>query len=257
MNKFEAYWSKNKKDGRLIFRQIERNKPFYSLIIKLLKNLSDKPSCLEIGCGTAIDSYYLKNALGLECTALDISTAAIEQASRLKQYFPLSINLMVSDMFKIGLPDNSFDIIFSQGVMEHFSDPIPAYKEQLRLLKKGGYLIIHVPQKNNIYSILQNRLCLYGKEYPYTENDFIRLAKNLGLKLVKVEGQGIFSIELLRYLYTQLFLKNIRDYKSRPAGIVGTLSYAINGIEKLANEILGEKYSKHVLMNIVGIFEKE
>lgn len=41
--------------------------------------------------------------------------------------------------------DNAFDLVFSLGVVEHFPETVQALKEHIRVLKKGGVIIVTVP----------------------------------------------------------------------------------------------------------------
>lgn len=47
-------------------------------------------------------------------------------------------------------PDNSFDLIITQEVMEHVYDPEKAFKEIARTLKKGGAHIFTIPVANKL-----------------------------------------------------------------------------------------------------------
>lgn len=49
---------------------------------------------------------------------------------------------------EIPVPDESFDFVVAQHVLEHFENQDKALKEWLRLLKKGGYLLIIHPDIN-------------------------------------------------------------------------------------------------------------
>src|SRR5208282_4520175 len=113
---------------------------------------------LEIGCGTAIDSHYLSGKFNsVAFWASDVSREAVAVANKTGELLGSKVNLTVADVKSMPFDDGFFDIVFSQGVMEHFKDPLPAIKEQLRVLKSDGYLIIDVPQKYNPYTIYKHR----------------------------------------------------------------------------------------------------
>ena len=61
-------------------------------------------------------------------------------------------NFLVGDAYDLQLEDNSFDLVFSIGVFEHFEDIATPIKEQIRILDKGGLFIAYiVPEyKDNI-----------------------------------------------------------------------------------------------------------
>jgi 2-polyprenyl-3-methyl-5-hydroxy-6-metoxy-1,4-benzoquinol methylase len=42
------------------------------------------------------------------------------------------------------------DIVILSEVVEHFSDPLPAIREIVRVLKPGGYAIVTTPNPANI-----------------------------------------------------------------------------------------------------------
>src|SRR5690606_22476675 len=54
------------------------------------------------------------------------------------------------DIHKIPLPDNSFDVVLCNHVLEHVDDDIQAMRELYRVLKPGGFAILQVPFFNPI-----------------------------------------------------------------------------------------------------------
>lgn len=87
------------------------------------------------------------------------------------------------DLHKIPLEDNRFDVVFCNHVMEHVEDPIQCMKELYRVMKKGGWALMQVPQdfhRDKTYedaSITspqerekhfwqKDHLRLFGKDYP-------------------------------------------------------------------------------------------
>jgi len=102
--------------------------------------------CLEVGCGRGSLSAYFSEA-GYDCTMLDISQTVIAIAQRIFSHNGLSARFITGDAKEMPLADNSFDIVFSIGLFEHFEDPAPFVTEQLRILDEGGMFFGYiVPQ---------------------------------------------------------------------------------------------------------------
>ena len=76
--------------------------------------------------------------------------------------------------------DEQFDIVFNQGVVEHFRlaemDASAGVKEMMRVVKKNGTLVILVPAFFSplyfVYKIFK-ALNLIEKYWPYTDQDFL------------------------------------------------------------------------------------
>ena len=75
----------------------------------------------------------------------------------------------VSDIEKIPVKDNSFDIIICTEVLEHVPNPIGALKEMARILKKGGKLLITTPLGSHIH---QDPYHFYGGFTPFFMRSF-------------------------------------------------------------------------------------
>ncbi|MBN1271330.1 MAG: class I SAM-dependent methyltransferase [Candidatus Aminicenantes bacterium] len=49
------------------------------------------------------------------------------------------------------IPDGTYDFVMASHVIEHIANPIKALKEWMRVLRKGGYLFLIVPQKDGMF----------------------------------------------------------------------------------------------------------
>ena len=86
----------------------------------------------------------------------------------------------MGDLFHIPIHDKQFDLVFNQGVMEHFRlakmDASLGVKEMMRVLKKNGTLVILVPAYFSplffIYSFFK-LFNLVDRYWPYTDQDFL------------------------------------------------------------------------------------
>jgi SAM-dependent methyltransferase len=96
---------------------------------------------LDAGCGFGRASYAMANARA-NVTAIDIS----DQGLRLTKNncSGLNVKVMKADILNLPFKDNTFDIVNCSGVIHHTTDPIRAFDECVRVLKKGGVMLIAV-----------------------------------------------------------------------------------------------------------------
>jgi len=148
---------------------------------------------LEVGAGCGGDSVFLAKKEAI-CTVLDISPEAIKVAQKIAKTEKVKITGIVADCQQIPEKNNFYDLVFSVGLVEHFRDPLPIIKEQLRVLKKDGFLIIDVPQEYNIYTLIKHLRMKFGRhpfgwETEYSTTDLKRLAQALNIKATRFYGR--------------------------------------------------------------------
>jgi len=147
---------------------------------------------LEVGAGTGRDSLELAKA-GAKVFILDYSEESLKIASELATQAPENLSLVQGNAFNSPFPDETFDIVFHQGLAEHFKDPLPLLKENVRLLKKGGFCLCDVPQTFHIYTVMKHILIALGKWFAGWETQFTmlqlkKLMKSAGLEVVHSYG---------------------------------------------------------------------
>ena len=97
---------------------------------------------LDVGCGIAAELLELSQ-LGADCVGLDINEDYLRLVNEVKRKFKLkNLNIIYGDSCKLPFDDDTFDVVMSFEFFEHVSDVDLAMKEQLRVLKPGGRLII-------------------------------------------------------------------------------------------------------------------
>jgi SAM-dependent methyltransferase len=91
---------------------------------------------LEIGTGTGIQSIFLSHFIK-NVVALDSSKEVVTNTGINVNYSKAKVELVLTDAFSMPFKDKSFDICYSQGFLEHFTDEeiVRLLKEQLRVAK--------------------------------------------------------------------------------------------------------------------------
>ncbi len=92
---------------------------------------------LEVGCGMGTDLLQFARG-GAICTGVDLTPRSIEISRRHFEVYGLPGNFLLTDGERLPFPDNSFDVVYSNGVLHHTPDTAGAVSEVHRVLKPGG-----------------------------------------------------------------------------------------------------------------------
>lgn len=116
---------------------------------------------LEIGVGVGSDHYRLASA-GCEMTALDLSREHLRHTSRHLELEGLTTAPVYGDAEQMPFPDNSFDLVYSFGVLHHTPGTEQAISEVRRVLRPGGTALIGLYHRDSCFfwlnTLLQNGL---------------------------------------------------------------------------------------------------
>lgn len=172
---------------------LESRRPLLRLLLRHLP--ADAPSqFLEIGCGTALESCLLaRERPQAAAWALDVSQQAVRIAQRHAAQMNVRLRALAADATAMPFADAQFDLVFSQGVLEHFADPAPAMRDQVRVLRPGGVLVVDVPQKFNLYTLQKRRAMRagtwpWGWETEYSAAELRAWAPQYGLEVCGMAG---------------------------------------------------------------------
>ena len=98
---------------------------------------------LEVGTGMGADYLeWLKG--GAIATGVDLSSASLERARKRCELAGFTPDLQRADAEHLPFPDDTFDVVYSYGVMHHSPDTAQCVREARRVLKPGGSLRIMV-----------------------------------------------------------------------------------------------------------------
>jgi SAM-dependent methyltransferase len=146
---------------------------------------------LEVGAGSGRDSAALARA-GARVFLLDASAGALELAALTDGEFR-GRSLVLGDALGSPFPDATFDVVFHQGLLEHFPDPLPLLLENRRILKPGGILLVDVPQTFHPWTVLKKALIAVdrwfaGWETQYSPPGLERIIRRAGFELLGTYG---------------------------------------------------------------------
>ena len=97
---------------------------------------------LDAGCGTGRHTFHMAQNGAREVIAMDFSQA-IEVAARNNRENP-NTHFVQADIYHPPFPPDSFDFIYSLGVLHHLPDPEKGFQTLLPLLRAGGFLNIYL-----------------------------------------------------------------------------------------------------------------
>lgn len=83
-----------------------------------------------------------------------------------------NVTLILADARHCPFEDNTFDIVFHQGLLEHFPEPSRLLRENHRILKTGGLLLVDVPQTFHLYTVVKHVLLFFGLWFAGWERQF-------------------------------------------------------------------------------------
>lgn len=104
-------------------------------------------TCLEVGSGRGSISSFFAQA-GYACTLLDASPAALQAAEQIYARNGHRASFVVGDANRLDIPDATFDVVVSIGLLEHFEDIERPLREQFRVLRPGGRCFCYVVPEN-------------------------------------------------------------------------------------------------------------
>ncbi len=194
-------------------RVYERAQSYYGLylyqqqLVEIIRtwggNLHGK-RILEVGCGKGNELVQFCQS-GAMCTGLDFSEMAIQLLKRRSEMENVPLALVQGDARSLPFKFESFDVVFSQGVLEHFTQPSILLHEQYRILRPGGSLVVEVPNKWTLYTIYKKVLMAMncwapGWETQYSPRRLKSLLEAAGFQVVDWVGWDFLILKVIRKL---------------------------------------------------------
>jgi SAM-dependent methyltransferase len=103
---------------------------------------------LEIGCGLGTDGAQFARA-GADYTGVDLTDAAVSLARKCFEVYGLRGEFRTADAENLDFADESFDLVYSHGVLHHTPDTARAVREVHRVLRPGGRAAVMLYHRNS------------------------------------------------------------------------------------------------------------
>ncbi len=167
---------------------------------------------LEVGAGTGRDAVTLARA-GADVLTLDYVSGSLNLTVQAATAAGVQVSPVCGDALGSPFPDGTFDAVFHQGLLEHFRDPLPLLRDNIRILKPGGFLIVDVPQTYHYYTLGKQILIAINKwfagwETQFTVGQLETIMAGQGLELTHSYGDwmvpGLWYRALRKTLLTRL-----------------------------------------------------
>lgn len=198
--------------------KIQRKYKWFDPEKTLLEHLQLHENILEIGSGMGRYIKLIPKVVGLEFSRHFIKYCSEANIDGI---------FLRADGFNIPIRDNTFDLVFSSRVIEHFDNPIDIIKEHKRVCREGGKVIITVPAKDSpdyqLHKIWQKCLAksekkdwhYYGKRV--SDKELQNLLKMAGLDNIELFHLGVplrgDLVNLLKFLKLFLYKPSINAVK--------------------------------------------
>jgi ubiquinone/menaquinone biosynthesis C-methylase UbiE len=158
---------------------------------------------LEIGVGMGSD-YLAWLQAGALATGVDLSENSVRSARRRCELAGHTPDLHVADAESLPFSDNSFDVVYSYGVMHHSPDTARCLHEAWRVLKPGGQvriMIYHHPSLTGLMLWLRfgmpRRKTLRQSVYDYLESPGTKSYTHKEARSLATDFQGVTMEQVL------------------------------------------------------------
>jgi SAM-dependent methyltransferase len=172
-------------------------------------NIIDKEARLvDIACGNSAYPKALSRICGTTFIGIDLSRIALQESKRLlrfarndKEGGNLCSGLIQGEASQLPLAASKFDIVLSTHTLEHLHRDKETLEEFARILKKGGYLRLEVPnstkQMSPLFRRLERRLDKLGHLREYRPSDLTKLLSQCHFSVCQIYYSDFFLFWLL------------------------------------------------------------
>jgi ubiquinone/menaquinone biosynthesis C-methylase UbiE len=188
------------------------------------KHIPKNSHVLEVGFGSGRILTKIAREQNCRCVGVDIPDHAFPTIAFFCKQEDVHVEALKGNGFALPFKDGSFEVVYSEGVIEHFPIERSAQmlKEHARVCQPGGIVIVSVPNKFALLHSLTKRLLgsrfLFYPEASYSNNQLSKLMKQAGLIPIARDG---FAFGCQFYMFQAFFLEETFPKASKTIGKIG------------------------------------
>jgi ubiquinone/menaquinone biosynthesis C-methylase UbiE len=155
------YYTDEEQASEAYFSEIETQRYRWHYHLRdLFRSLEgSRGRLLEVGSGIGVDSIQLARC-GFDVTAVDLTDNAIRVARQFAQHRGVAIDFRLGNAEQLDFPDESFDAVYSFGVLHHTPDIEKAVAEVRRVLKPDGTAYVMLYHRDSVVNLAHKLLRL-------------------------------------------------------------------------------------------------
>lgn len=217
----------------------------------ILKKFIPENHCqniLEIGSGSGRHGIRIAQDFPQSHVVLtDISDESLNLIKSLIEKLGVkNTEIAKENVLNLSFPDNKFDVVFCNAVIQYLSNYELAVSEMLRVLKPGGRIILSVVNFWNLpylfdRKVLRRKNYPHGQEKPFKKRELKKLLLQEGISLIADDGY-YFAYGIIRLQYVSKIFK-----------LVGR---AINRFVKIIDPLTNRFISRNFGFEILVVGEK-
>lgn len=231
----QAYWEKYYTQSQTNRKQIESICSNYDAYWQMLIDQNEnkgKKTLIEIGGHPGRYLAYLANKFDLTATSLDFNSDRSKIEESMAAFGVKDYHIVQADLFK-HTPTEQYDIVISNGFIEHFDNFDEVLDRHIPFLKPGGTMLIMIPNKRfykwlyqsafdkenlSMHNLKPMRLSVFRKFCKRFNLDALALTFFGGFQFAvhkKATGGQKFIIDWHERLFGKIFNPFIKKYPNR------------------------------------------
>ncbi len=189
----EGWWLKKRPERLHLYRDFD-----YDTVHLLAWSGAKGCWTLEIGGGGSRVLPYLARKFGFRVFGTDFSPSGCVLLKANLDLQRVAGSVVCEDLFHSSLAPESFDLVYSSGLIEHFDDTAAVIAPHVRLVKPGGKLVLIVPNFEGLQGRIFTRFAppLRQVHRVFGPSELAETLSALGLQDIRSGYLGSFYIHI-------------------------------------------------------------